>query len=637
MRAIRSEGIPLIVSPNLWITDETKDKYPYQEIEAQLISADRIICNSNLECETLSEVFNINRSKFSTVYNGINESFLEFVDPVIFRVKYNINEKYVLNVANIEKRKNQLKFLEALKNFPHLKLVVIGHVRDPEYLQKCQEFGGEQFCYLGSLEHDSIELKSAYSGCEFFALPSLLETPGLAALEAAGAGAKVLITSEGSTKEYFKNFATYIDPNDQESISTGISSVLLAPKNNNLRNHIADRFTWKEVIKDLVKIYQNHRVTNNSQIKLNNFYLEENLIDEWFAWSKLESSINSEEGKLVFEWRSPDHREVDLYLNGNLYNSGVLLGANWSPYMIDMLGSKPFLELKVKGIKENINSERILGVAIKNIDLLKNYENLSSTEIKTWLLSKGLFFESQNIKSDGFYLPEKENDEWFAWSKLESSINSEEGKLVFEWRSPDHREVDLYLNGNLYNSGVLLGANWSPYMIDMLGSKPFLELKVKGIKENINSERILGVAIKNIDLLKNYENLSSTEIKTWLLSKGLFFESQNIKSDGFYLQEKENDEWFIWGKFNSSLELNQGDLTFEWRSVVDSSVDIYLNGHKLVSSFKLGQEWEVFSMNISSENTKNIIEFKITREVEFVSVDPRELGIAIKNIKLLEG
>jgi len=381
MRTIRGAGIPLIVSPNLWVTTETKDNYPFQEIEAQLICSDRIICNSNLECETLSEVFNINRSKFSTVYNGINESFLDFVDPLIFRDKYNINDKYVLNVANIEKRKNQLKFLEVLKNFPHLKLVVIGHVRDPEYLQKCQELGGEQFCYLGSLEHDSIELKSAYSGCEFFALPSLLETPGLAALEAAGAGAKVLITSEGSTKEYFKNFATYIDPNDQESISLGISSVLLDTKNNNLKNHIAGRFTWKEVIKDLVKIYENHQVTNNSQIKLNNFYLEEKDNGEWFVWGKFNSSLEMSHGHLSFEWRSVVNSSVDIYLNGYKLFLSIKLGQEWEVFSMKILSENTnnTIEFKISREVEFVSADpRELGIAIKNIKLLEGLNENSS-------------------------------------------------------------------------------------------------------------------------------------------------------------------------------------------------------------------------------------------------------------------
>ena len=74
---IKSIGLPLLVSPNLWITEENKGRYPIDEIRSQFILADRVICNSNMECELLAKVFNIPREHFSTVYNGVNESFFE--------------------------------------------------------------------------------------------------------------------------------------------------------------------------------------------------------------------------------------------------------------------------------------------------------------------------------------------------------------------------------------------------------------------------------------------------------------------------------------------------------------------------------------------------------------------------------
>ena len=130
--------------------------------------------------------------------------FLIPSDTELFRNQFAIEGRFVLNVANIEPRKNQIRLAEVMKNFPDCKLVLIGHIRDPDYLQRVLEVGGSQLRYVGPLPHDSLLLRSAYRGCEFFALPSLLETPGLVALEAAAQGAPLLLTSEGCCAEYFR-------------------------------------------------------------------------------------------------------------------------------------------------------------------------------------------------------------------------------------------------------------------------------------------------------------------------------------------------------------------------------------------------------------------------------------------------
>lgn len=46
--------------------------------------------------------------------------------------------------------------------------------------------------YLGYIEHHDPLLHSAYDACEILALPSTLETPGLAALETGASNTKIL-------------------------------------------------------------------------------------------------------------------------------------------------------------------------------------------------------------------------------------------------------------------------------------------------------------------------------------------------------------------------------------------------------------------------------------------------------------
>jgi glycosyltransferase involved in cell wall biosynthesis len=252
---VKQLGLPLVVSSSLWITEQTKDHYPLSEIRAQLSLADRVITNSNMECETLSKVLELPREKFVTVYNGVEEDFFFRVDPNLFCEQFGIKGRFILNVGNIEPRKNQLRLAEAMEAFPDVQLILIGHARTPEYLEQVLQMGGKQVSYLGPLDHNSPLLRSAYSACDGFALPSTLETPGLAALEAGAQGASLVLTREGSTTEYFEKNAIFVDPLSSESIRQGIDRALTECPGTRDHN-LARKYAWSNTIRSLVDTYQ---------------------------------------------------------------------------------------------------------------------------------------------------------------------------------------------------------------------------------------------------------------------------------------------------------------------------------------------------------------------------------------------
>lgn len=251
---VKGLGMPLVVSASLWITESTLSQYPVDEIRLQLSMADKVIANSDIECETLAKVLKIDRNRFATVYNGAEEFFWENVDPALFRERFGIHGPFVLNVGNIEPRKNQLRLAQAMKAFPDLQLVMIGHVRDHSYLSDVREAGGEQLRYLGPIANDSDVLRSAYRACEVFALPSTLETPGLAALEASAQAAPLVVTREGSCMEYFGEQAIYVDPLRTESIREGIARSLAVRRDPRMA-HDVEKYTWGRAARSLRDVY----------------------------------------------------------------------------------------------------------------------------------------------------------------------------------------------------------------------------------------------------------------------------------------------------------------------------------------------------------------------------------------------
>ncbi|MFB0510011.1 MAG: glycosyltransferase, partial [bacterium] len=102
---------------------------------------------------------------------------------------------------------------------------------------------------------NSEMLASAYAACDVFVLPSFYETPGLAALEAGLAGAKIVITKYGGTDEYFGDYAEYIDPKKVQSIYQGLVRALAKKKDRILAEHIRTNFLWEKSAKKLIEIY----------------------------------------------------------------------------------------------------------------------------------------------------------------------------------------------------------------------------------------------------------------------------------------------------------------------------------------------------------------------------------------------
>jgi glycosyltransferase involved in cell wall biosynthesis len=251
---IKSKGIKLVISPNLWITHETKSQYPFKEIWNLFEVADRVVVNSNMEGNYMSDVFSMPREKFVTVYNGVEAEFLIEESSDRFRQKFNIQKSYVLTVANVEPRKNMETFLQAMHNFPQFDYVVIGNIRDEGYAEKCRKIGGNRLHIVGPMPYNSSLLRSAIAGCEFFAMPSILETPSIAALEAACAGAKILVTEGGSTREYFGGSVIYVDPFSIDSMADGIRKVQQWT-NEHSQWVVRDRYMWPKCITALEKVY----------------------------------------------------------------------------------------------------------------------------------------------------------------------------------------------------------------------------------------------------------------------------------------------------------------------------------------------------------------------------------------------
>jgi glycosyltransferase involved in cell wall biosynthesis len=250
---IKSLKLPLVVSSSLWITNKTKHQYNVKEICNQLSHADKIVTNSQLESSILAEVLSVNRDKFTHVYNGANEIFFAGEKTSLFTDQYNIDTNYILNVGNIEPRKNQKLLIDAMKQLPQHKLVLAGRVRDHAYFDQCDIEGNKQVLFVGNLPASSPILVSAYKNADVFCLPSSLETPGIAAIEAFACETPLVVTAIGSTREYFGDAAIYINEFSPRTIVDGLKQALVVKRATDRTS--VNVMSWGSAVARLDKLY----------------------------------------------------------------------------------------------------------------------------------------------------------------------------------------------------------------------------------------------------------------------------------------------------------------------------------------------------------------------------------------------
>ena len=212
--------------------------------------ADVILPNTQAEMNQIRQLFDIPQHHMHVIPNGVETRFLK-AESTEFMQRYGLKD-FVLFVGQASStRKNVLRLLEIAPSLD-APLVLIGDVVTDEYSKQCAELiKRNNVLHLPTQEHHSTLLASAYAAAKVFVLPSLFETPGIAAMEAALAGCAVVITKHGGTKEYFKEMASYIDPHDSSSLLKNINKLKHRYEElrikNPLKTHIASHYSWDSV------------------------------------------------------------------------------------------------------------------------------------------------------------------------------------------------------------------------------------------------------------------------------------------------------------------------------------------------------------------------------------------------------
>ncbi|MGD1044417.1 MAG: glycosyltransferase family 4 protein [Bacteroidota bacterium] len=274
-RAVKAQGLPLVISP-IFYTRRTAnmvqnvikvDRFISRKVRGiwtdyGLIAemcrwAEAITPNTTEEGNLFIDAFGVPKKNVIVVPNGVEERFAHAA-PGLFEREYGI-KNFILSVGHIgPERKNILRLIEALEHIDH-PAAIIGRIEDTPSGRACLERASRnpRLLIVDAIPHDSMLLASAYAACDVFVLPSQFETPGIAALEAGLAGAKIVITPVGGTRDYFGNDAIYVEPTSIDNIAQGIQAALKNKKDNGLRTRIQKEFLWEMVGEKTKQVYEN--------------------------------------------------------------------------------------------------------------------------------------------------------------------------------------------------------------------------------------------------------------------------------------------------------------------------------------------------------------------------------------------
>ncbi|NQT38706.1 MAG: glycosyltransferase [Planctomycetes bacterium] len=258
-------GIPVVLSPIAWfaLADclRQKGSPPGRLIAAAKYAAraalprlpswrrklyhavDLLMPNSNAEARQLRRLFGVRAERIHVVPNGADPGLAD-ADPRTFVRHFGVRD-FVLYSGRIEPRKNQLRFLRAMRG-TNVPIVVLGDAvpGHEDYFAKCRGAADGHVRFIPRLDHDDPLLASAYAACRCLVLAGWYETPGLAALEAGMSGAPLVLPCGGCAREYFGPDAVYVRPGARRQIRNAVLAARSRPRNPALADRLQRNFSW---------------------------------------------------------------------------------------------------------------------------------------------------------------------------------------------------------------------------------------------------------------------------------------------------------------------------------------------------------------------------------------------------------
>lgn len=236
-----------------------------RKLQQTLREADRIVAISECTRRDISELGEIDASRIDVIYQSCAPRFNE--EPQArkmwqVRDKYELPDRYVLNVGSIEERKNVMLAVKALHHLPDdVSLVIVG--RQTPYSDEVHEYVLEHRMHgrvqmLHNVPDD--DLPALYRMADCFVYPSRYEGFGIPIIEAISQGLPVVACTGSCLEEAGGPDSLYVGPDDPEAMAHAISRVLFgAPERQqriDLSRQYIRRFENSDAARHFADLYQ---------------------------------------------------------------------------------------------------------------------------------------------------------------------------------------------------------------------------------------------------------------------------------------------------------------------------------------------------------------------------------------------
>jgi len=286
LHSLTKRGTPLVLQVHAWADGWIETTSRLGLCQRKLASclerlaasgADRIIATSKFTSQWLVQKAHLPREKVAVIYEFIDPTQYRPVKPTL-RERLGIpeNSRIVLFVAGMETRKGPLILAKAiphiLRQMPETRFVMIG--RDTNmapgggsmktHIQHFVESEG----FAGNLVLTGMvpirDVVEAYSACDVFVYPGLLEAGGLPPLEAMACNCPVVASATGISAELSNMSPAFlvIEPGNAIALAEAILHLLSLPRHvlrelsAGHRKIVEERFSFERMVDEILAVYE---------------------------------------------------------------------------------------------------------------------------------------------------------------------------------------------------------------------------------------------------------------------------------------------------------------------------------------------------------------------------------------------
>lgn len=208
-------------------------------------AATRVIAISERTKADIVAEMGVEPEKIDVIYQGVDPIFRtrpDFEARERVRGLYGLPRDFVVQVGRVERRKNQLLTVRAMRALPaDVKLVLIGRRRMPDYaaeIDACVSRYGlkDRVVWLDGVEF--AHLPAIYAMARAVAYPSTYEGFGLPVAEALSVGTPVVAATGSCLEEAGGDGALYVAPDDADAMADALRSIV---EREDVRDRLAKR------------------------------------------------------------------------------------------------------------------------------------------------------------------------------------------------------------------------------------------------------------------------------------------------------------------------------------------------------------------------------------------------------------